>query len=49
MREIGRGLEMPAPAALDQLDPAALVMRGELAERDLDIALADMLGDFLDA
>ena len=30
MREVGRGLEMPAPAALDELDPAALVMRGEL-------------------
>ena len=27
MREIGRGLEMPAPAALDQLDPAAGIMR----------------------
>ena len=48
MREVGRGLEMPTAAALDQLDPAALVMRGELAERDLDLALADMLGQFFD-
>src|SRR4051812_38454762 len=49
MSEVGCGLEMPAPAALDQFDPAPLVMRCQLAQRDLDTPLADMLGDLLDA
>ena len=49
MGKVGRGLEMPAPAALDQLDAAALRnARPSSAERGGDVALADMLGDFLD-
>src|SRR5207248_1096856 len=47
--EIGRRLEVPAPAALDQLDPPAFIMRREVAERDLHVAVADMLDDFVDA
>src|SRR5690348_5505904 len=47
--EVRRGLEMPAAAALDQLDPAALVTGGKLAERDLDRPLPDMLCDLFDA
>src|SRR5689334_5600111 len=48
MGEIGRGLEVPAPAALNQFNAAALVIRRELAERDLDLPVADMLRDFVD-
>jgi hypothetical protein len=48
MGEIGRRLEMPAATTLDELDPAALVSRGELTERDLDRAFAYMLGNFLE-
>ena len=48
VREIGRGLEMPSAAAFDELDPAPFVMRGQIAERDLDRAFADMLDDLVD-
>ena len=47
MREVGRGLEMPAPAALDQLDAVAGIMLGQLRQRRGDIALAGIGGDFL--
>ncbi len=49
MGKIGRGLEMPPPAALDEVDSAPLIMRRELAKRDFDVALTDMLGNFADA
>src|SRR5690242_4025325 len=48
MRKIGRGLEVPAPATLDEFNAAPLVTCHELAERNLDLALADMLRDFVD-
>ncbi len=48
MGEIGSRLEVPAAAALDQLDAVALVMGGEPAERDLDLALSDMFGNLVD-
>ena len=48
MRQVGGGLEMPAAAALDQFDAAGFVIGGELAERDLDIAFADMLLELVD-
>ncbi len=41
VREIGRRLEMPAPAALDQLDALPGMARGNRAQRRDDIALAD--------
>ena len=37
--EVGRGLEMPAPAALDQLDPAPVIMAGKLGQRGGDVDL----------
>src|SRR4051794_7985490 len=40
---------MPAPATLDELDTTAFVVRGELPERDLDIAFPDMLDNFVNA
>jgi hypothetical protein len=40
---------MPAAAALDQLDPVPFVMGGELAERDLDRTIPDMLDNFIDS
>ena len=49
MGEVGRGLEMPAPAALDQLDAMAGVALGQRGQRRLDIAFADIGGDVLDA
>src|SRR5690606_3887505 len=42
MREIGRGQELPAPAALDQLHPAVAIMRLELAQRGADVGLAQV-------
>src|SRR6185503_2608170 len=48
MREIGRRLEMPAAAALDEFDAAPFILGGKPSERDLDLAFADVLGDFLD-
>ena len=48
MREIGRGLEMPATAALDEVDAAAFIVGDEITERKLNRALADMLGNFVD-
>ena len=38
MRKVGSCLEVPAAAALDELDAAAFVMGGELPQRDLDVA-----------
>src|SRR4051794_6467173 len=49
VREVWRGLEMPAPAALHELDAAPFVMLGELPKRDFDLAFADVLGQLLDA
>ena len=49
MRQVGRGLEMPAPAALDQFDAMSGVALGERSKRGLDIAFADIAGDILDA
>src|SRR5690348_7980159 len=48
MGQIRRSLEMPTPAALDQFDPAPLVLRRKLSQRDVDLALSDMLGDLLE-
>jgi hypothetical protein len=48
MSQIGRSLEVPAPAALDKFDTAALIMLGELAKRDFDLALTDMLRQLVD-
>ena len=45
MSEVGGGLEMPAAAALDQLDAAAGIMAGKLGKRRGDVALADMERD----
>ena len=42
MGEVGRRLEMPSAAALDELDAVAFVFGGKLAKRDLDLAFADM-------
>src|SRR5687767_3952444 len=39
---------MPPATALDQLDPAILVMGGKLAQSDLDVAFADMLLKLID-
>ena len=47
MGEVRRGLEMPAPAALDQLDAMAFIVARELSQGDLHLALTDMLGNFL--
>ena len=49
MGEIGRGLEMPAAAALDELDPPARVDFGERSKRSFDVALAGVTLNFLDA
>ena len=49
MREVGRGLEMPAPAALDQLDAAARHNGSASWPSAISIiALADMLRDLVD-
>src|SRR5688572_16211774 len=40
---------MPAAAALDQVDAAAGIMLGELGQRRGDVAIAGIVGDFLDA
>ena len=46
MGEVGGGLEMPAPAALDQLDAAAGIMALQLGQRRGDVdARADMERD----
>jgi uncharacterized membrane-anchored protein len=37
MREIGRGLEMPAPPSLDKLDAAGGIIARERAKRRLDV------------
>ena len=39
---------MPAAAALDEFDPAALVMLNKLAERDFHLALTHALCDLRD-
>ena len=39
MGKVGRSLEMPSPAALDQFDPATGVMFGKRRQRARDIAL----------
>src|SRR5438309_1419117 len=48
MREIRGSLEMPAAAALDELDAAALVMLRQGEERLLDLLVADVLRNFPD-
>src|SRR5688500_587130 len=49
MREVGRGLEMPAPAALDQVDAATGIMLGQLRQRRGDVAVAGVVGNLLGA
>ena len=44
--EIGRRLEMPAPPALDQLDPPPLVQRRQPGERRPRVGDAGRLGQF---
>ena len=46
VRQVRRGLEMPAPAALDQLDPAPGIMAFELGQRRRHVdAVADIERD----
>src|SRR6476659_2468677 len=47
MGKIGSGLQMPAPTPLDEFDAATLILLDKLAEREIHVALPDMLGDFI--
>jgi hypothetical protein len=49
MRKVRRRLKMPAPAALDELDPSAFVLLRKLTKGYENFALSDVLCDFLNS
>src|SRR5690606_12180762 len=47
MREVGRGLELPAQAALDQAHATVRVVGRELGQRFADVGAGEMSGELL--